>query len=302
MNRTPDFYSRIPQIKAKTMATMYKTTVQVNKVTVTAVKVERDIFRRLLVVRDSGREVDLGSVLKYEFSPVPLVLASTNKKSNTITKADLVDILTQSIEVKQKLPVSCSPTCLLVDGPALIQAIGKPEHARTFQDPDNVFVKNILAKFKSRFSRVDVLFDRYQKASIKDETRENRTGSSQTIRRKVDSGTVKLPHSWSQFMSHTSNRFELASFISNELKNCSELPSDCELVLGASFSDIRMVWSSASRDLSHLISTTKAADARIFLHAKDASACRYERLVISSRDTDVLVLALGHRSELSPEI
>ena len=60
------FYSRIVQIKAKTMATMYKTAVQVNKYTVTVVKTERDIFRRLLVVRDSGREVDLESVLTYE--------------------------------------------------------------------------------------------------------------------------------------------------------------------------------------------------------------------------------------------
>lgn len=297
-----DFYSRIAQIKAKTMATMYKTTVQVNKDTVTVVKAERDIFRRLLVVRDSGREVDLGSVLKYELSPVPLALASTNQKLNTTTKADLADILTESIEVKQKLPASSSPTCLLVDGPALIQAIGKPEHARTFQDLGNVFVKNILAKFKSGYPRVDVLFDRYQETSIKDGARANRVGSSQPIRRKIDSGTVKLPHSWSKFMSHTSNKSELAAFISNELKNCSELPSDCELVLGGGFSDIRMVWSSASRDLSHLISTTEEADTRIFLHAKDALACGYQRVVISCRDTDVLVLALGHRSELSPEI
>ena len=149
-----DFYSRIPQIKAKTMATMYKTTAQVNKATVTVMKAERDIFRRLLVVRDSGREVNHGSVLKDELSPVPLALASTNKKLNTTTKADLADILTQSSEVKQKLPVSSSPTYLLVDGLALIQAIGKPEHARTFQDLGKVFVKNIFVKFKSGLSRV----------------------------------------------------------------------------------------------------------------------------------------------------
>ena len=52
----------------------------------------------------------------------------------TTTKDDLADILTQSIEVKEKIPSSSSPTCLLVDGPALIQTIGKPEHAKTFQD------------------------------------------------------------------------------------------------------------------------------------------------------------------------
>ena len=65
---------------------------------------------------------------------------------------------------------------------------------------------------------------------------------------------------------------------------------------------IKIVWSSASRDLSHLISTTEEADTRIFLHAKDALACGYQCMVISCRDTDVLVLALAHRPELSPEI
>ena len=127
---------------------------------------------------------------------------------NTTTKADLANILTESIEMKQK--------------PVLIQAIGKPEHARTFQDLGNVFVKNILAKFKYGYSSVDVLFDRYQKTSIKNGTQANRVGSSQPIRWKIDSGTVKLPHSWSKFMSHTSNKFELAVFISNELMKCSE--------------------------------------------------------------------------------
>ena len=115
-----------------------------------------------------GREIDLESILKHELAPVPLTLASANKKLKTTTKADLADILTQSIEVKEKIPSSSSPTSLLVDGPALIQAIGKPEHAKTLQDIANVFVNNIVAKFKSGYSSVDVLFDRYMKTSIKD--------------------------------------------------------------------------------------------------------------------------------------
>ena len=67
------FYTRFAHIKAKTMENMYKTIVHV-----TAVKTERDIFRRLLDVRDNGREVDLGSILKYELSPVPSAIARTN--------------------------------------------------------------------------------------------------------------------------------------------------------------------------------------------------------------------------------
>ena len=46
-----DFYSRIAQIKVKTMTPMYKTTGQDKNDAVTVVKAERDIFGRLLVVR-----------------------------------------------------------------------------------------------------------------------------------------------------------------------------------------------------------------------------------------------------------
>ena len=119
---------------------------------------------------------------------------------------------------------------------------------------------------------------------------------------KIHLGTFKSPHSWSQFMSHTSNKSELAAFISNALKNCSEIPSDCKCVRGGGFSDIRMVWSSVSRNISHLISTTEEADTMIILHSKDALACGYQRVVISCPEREVLVLALGHISELSTEI
>ena len=162
------FYTKIVHIKAKTMSTMHKTTIKVNKDSVSVVKAERDIFKRLLVVSNSGQEIDLENILKHELFPVPLAPANTNKELKTTTKADLADILAQSIEVKEQIPSSSSPTCILVDGPALIQAVGKPEYAKTFQDLAYAFVNNIVAKFKSGYSRVDVLFDRNIKTSIKD--------------------------------------------------------------------------------------------------------------------------------------
>ena len=141
------------------------------------------------------------------------------------------------------------------------------------------------------------------KTSIKDGARVNRVWNSQPIRWKIDSGSVKSPHCRSKFMSNTLNKSELQTFLSNELKNCSEqVPLDCELVLGGGFNEIKTVWSSASQDLSHLISTTEETATRIFLHAKDALTCGYQRMVISCRDTDVLVPPLAHRSELSSEI
>jgi hypothetical protein len=73
---------------------MYKVIVQKSKDAVTVIKAERDIFRRLLVVRDSGRDVDL----PQEFCDMsfllshPLALAGTDKKLQSATKSDLADI------------------------------------------------------------------------------------------------------------------------------------------------------------------------------------------------------------------
>ena len=64
-------------------------------------------------------------------------------------------------------------------------------------------------------------------------------GHSQPIIRKIDSGNVKLPLCWSNFMSNTLNKSELQTFLSNELQKYAEQVSfDCELVFGGGFSVI----------------------------------------------------------------
>lgn len=298
-----DFYARIPQNKPKTIATMYKVVVKKSKETVTMVKAERDIFRRLLVVKDSGRDVDLATILEHELSPVPLALAGTNQQLKPTTKAELADILVEQTDIMQILPNFEGRTCLLVDGPALIQAIGKPDNVVTFGDLAQIFIQNILSKFRSGYTRIDVLFDRYLDTSIKDGTRNTRRGSCQTIKRRIDSVTVKVPQSWKKFIGDPLNKSELASFFSSELMKCSkEIPFGCELLVAGGFTEAKTVWTSASRDVSHLSSMAEEADTRIFLHAKDACNSDYQRLVISSRDTDVLVLALAHRNQLSQEL
>ncbi len=46
----------------------------------------------------------------------------------------------------------------------------------------------------------------------------------------------------------------------------------------------------------------EGADTRIILHARDATLQGYQRCVLQCRDTDVLVVALGLRDHLSPEV
>ena len=196
---------------------MYNVNVPMAKDKQKAVKVDQDLLRRLLVAADSGRDVNMGNILQLELSPVPLALAGTNHSLHSTNKADLVELLTESIVIKDTLPSSEMNTCLLIDGSAFIQAIGKPENAKTFGDLADTFTRNVFNRLCSEYSRVDVLFDRYLETSIKAGARTNRTGNVRPIRRVINSRNVKLPPSWKQFIC-------LPAFLTRELiRRASEL-------------------------------------------------------------------------------
>ena len=93
-------------------------------------KAGRDLIHRLSVASQSGRDVNLESILLYELSSVPRALSKTNGKLHMTDKAQLQAIVTQEIETPAKLPKGDSNTCLLIGGLALIQAIGKPERQK----------------------------------------------------------------------------------------------------------------------------------------------------------------------------
>ena len=59
------------------------------------------------------------------------------------------------------------PTCTIIDGQALVQAIGKLKGAKPFTDLADVFVQTVFRHAKNDCTRVDVVFDRYDCVSIK---------------------------------------------------------------------------------------------------------------------------------------
>lgn len=51
------------------------------------IKADRNLFQRLLVAKDSGRDVDLKNILSHELTPVPLALADTAGNLRPTNKA-----------------------------------------------------------------------------------------------------------------------------------------------------------------------------------------------------------------------
>ena len=89
------------------------------------------------------------------------------------------------------------PSCLVIDGQALVMALGKPPETTTFGDYANKFTDTVL-KMGAKYQRVDVVFDRYHDESIKTES-------------------VPLPADWSSFMALEENKADLAQLLSNHL-------------------------------------------------------------------------------------
>lgn len=302
--QTTGFHEKLKLMKNPTLKSMYE--IQ-SKATGTqkakTVKADRVLFHRLLVSKDSGRDIDLKEVLQHELSPVPLSLADLSGQLRSTNKAALGQILQEEITTLEKLPSTDLRTCAIIDGQALVQALGKPTGAKTFGDLADVFVASVFSFLHDTCSRVDVVFDRYEKDMVKNASRITRSKGSRPIRRKIENRDVPLPVNWKNFIDLPENKADLENFLSTQLIASAKTKlRDREVVTSGGFVDRTTAQSSCGTDVAVLQSTHDEADTRIILHAILLAAEGYRRTIISSRDTDVLVLLIHFSAQLSQEV
>ena len=109
------------------------------------------------------------------------------------------------------------PSCLLIDGQALVMALGKPPDIITFGDYANIFASTVF-NMGANYQRIDVVFDRYQDESIKAGTRTKRKQRHRPVRRQIENNSsVPLPSDWPSFMALEGNKADLALPLSNHL-------------------------------------------------------------------------------------
>ena len=173
--------------------------------------------------------------------------------------------------------------------------VGKPDDAITFGDLADTYVKTVL-KASSTYQRIDIVFDRYRGQTIKSSTRIRRSKEARPIRCIVEGRDVPLPKNWHNFLSLGDNKADLAHFLSVEL--CSQAPDNEEIVDGGGFKD--ELEGRSSEGLNHLTlkSTHEEADTRLILHAVQS---QFKTVVVSSRDTDVLILLISHFQHMQCE-
>ena len=282
-----DLTAPLARNEALTFASLYTVSTDVGGKPAT-IKADRNILQRLVTAYRSGRPVNLDNILKHELLPVPVALSSLNGTLNTENKSILADILSCSISTPPQVTVTGSAS-LVIDGQALINAIGKPSGATTFFEYSTVFLQYVLS-IGSSFHRVDIVFDRYFSNSIKSTTRKRRRQGHRPIRRIIEDGSVPLPNNCGNFLSLEENKDNLQEFVSEQL--IARAPENKIIVTAEGFKNIQEVRSSnPSVDTSALEAYHEEADTRVVLHCINNSA---DSVVVYARDTDILVLLLAH--------
>ena len=82
--------------------------------------------------------MNLENIIQHELMTVPLSLATTSGSLHSTNKAVLANILTQQMQTPATVILD-EPSCLPIDGQALVVALGKTLDIRTFDDYTNIF-------------------------------------------------------------------------------------------------------------------------------------------------------------------
>ena len=146
------------------------------------------------------------------------------------------------------------------------------------------------------------MFDRYTAASIKAGTRLKREGRTRSVLCKIDSRDIFLPVNWKSYIDLPEQKANLTRFLRVQMMlvgRSKEGVEQYELITGGGFDDKTAVESSRGSDMHMLQSCQEEADTHIILHAKAAHREGYERLIISCRDSDVLVLFIYFSGQLA---
>ena len=240
VDKSVSIYQSLTRNKSNTFSDLYKTPVTNKQNEKKVLKADKKLIQKLFNASVAGRKVQMGDILVHELSKVPLSLGKLNGTMNSPSKAEILGILSKNVHIPHVLEsrTTTPNTCVMIDGQALVQAIQKPKKCHTFDDYGAEFTRRALEYVPPNVQRLDIVFDTYQKMSIKALTRVKRAGKQRPIRKIIESGNVPLPKVWSNFISLNENKTDLAGFLSHYLmEHAHRLPNGCELVTGGGFED-----------------------------------------------------------------
>ena len=151
-----------------------------------------------------------------------------------------------------------------------------------------VFYKYVI-RLAEGFDRLDVVFDRYFKNSLKAQTRKGR-GSLQIT------DDVPVPYNFlTLFLCNTDNKHDLGLYLASKIVSIHSDVGNTHLLLCATHNNSEISFPPTVNDTVFQISSTaEEADRKIIRHALHCIKVGYSFIEIQLIDTDVLILLLAY--------
>lgn len=170
--------------------------------TVTALKDDRALFARFLVVVLSRPDLDVKeSISNFELAQYPRALFTADGSlRHCSAKSKLMNTLQGRHHV------------VIIDARAVVQSMGKPTWVKTGRDLASHFVE-IIDRKSDQACEVHVVFDRYFSDSLKEKTRQARQGTNPAIVYQISADAVIAKATMKQLLSCKENKESLSTFI-----------------------------------------------------------------------------------------
>ena len=179
----------------------------------------------------------------------------------------------------------------VLDGSVIVNMLKPRPTVKTFADYANdVFLPYIYSQL-APVSRVDVVWDQYESASIKCSARTKRGVAS----RQQVFASAPVPSKWHDFLRSDENKTALFCFLAEQM--CSRPVFMGKHLIGTIRNGVKS--SLETYDTSQLEPCDhEEADTRMLLHAADMVNVGFKRILLRTVDTDVVVLAVAFHQRL----
>lgn len=251
---------------------------------------QRRLFSRMVILGNKLK-LDLRETLSYCLGPVSYPLANENGTLSKTQKSILFHAVLKTWP-QPELDVTSHRVCgLVVDCMAIIHGLTAVELPKTMKDLASLIKRKLMRLVNERkATRLDVVFDTYPPASIKnlEHQRRGETGRGSHIVIRPELAVPKLFAK--DFLSNGKNKTALIEFLIQAWKS-DDVVFDCDVYFAYNYVCEAKI-NQAVLNVEELASNHVEADTRLILHARHA-AQNCDSVAIHSPDTDVFLIALS---------
>ena len=223
VNLELNVWSPMKKANLKTWKTARMVKKSKKAVAVTAIKNERALFARFLVVILSRPDLDLKkSISEFEFAEYPHSLFTFDGiLRSCVAKSKLMTILERLPDQQQLVVAQEEQTqhgrVTIIDAMAVVQSMGKPTWVKTGYDLANHFLHVLDCKSQG-FHEVHIVFDRYDiPNSLKERTRNLRLGDHRSLAYNTSDEPIIEKVTLKQLLNNQDNKQRLTLYLASHI-------------------------------------------------------------------------------------